>query len=264
MSPALALLAFVVAADVAPTTPADPAAAPPAFSSASSPSTSAAASSPSPSGRALPAADARATGLDTLPTAAVQIGAGLGGCCAGTCLGTPFLFIPVVGPVLGNAVAGMVIGFTEVVVGDAIGQKRGALLLPVAASTGALAVGAVIQLIVNVAFGITPTTSFDPANPGTLPPAASAAVGVSAAISLVSLTTALVVPAVLYQFNAVDKKSGDPGGFGMPGLIEPADPTLARGPTSPTTAPAPAPSATTPATTGDAQAPSSTPPALPY
>lgn len=264
MLSSLVLLALVVSADAAPTTPPDPAApaaatTPAPSSSSTSPATS------SSSGSALPAPDGKATGLDTVPTAGAQIGAGVGACCVGSCIALPCGFIPFVGGILGNTIAGLVIGTTEVVVGDAVGQKRGALLLPVAASTGALVAGGVAQLVISLAFGLSPI-AVDPTNPGAFPAVATGALVASGAISLVSVTTALVAPALIYQFTAVDKQPGDTGGFGMPGITEPADPTGTRGktPSTSTTAPAAGSSSTTPAAGSEPPASTPPPPTVPY
>jgi hypothetical protein len=213
---------------------------------------------PPPSGdRKLPPADAQ-PGLDTGPTVAAQIGAGVAACCVGGCITLPCGFIPFVGGPIGSCIGGLLIGSTEVVVGDAVGQKRGSLLIPALASGGILAAGSVATVVTNLVFGVTGNlANIDPANPAALaiPPAALA---ISVGISLTTVTAALVVPAVIYQFTAVDKEPGDAGGFGMPGVMEPADPTGTRGKAA-TTPAATTPSATTPSTSPPA--PTTPPPA---
>jgi hypothetical protein len=208
----------------------------------------------------LPAADAK-PGLDTGPTVAAQIGAGVAACCVGGCITLPCGFIPFVGGPIGSCIGGLLIGSTEVVVGDAVGQKRGSLLIPALAAGGILAAGSVATVVTNLVFGVTGNlTTIDPANPAALavPPAALA---ISLGISLTTVTAALVVPAVLYQFTAVDKEPGDAGGFGMPGVMEPADPTGTRSKAATTPATTAPPSATTPAPS--TPAPSTTAPATP-
>lgn len=179
--------------------------------------------SPPPAPTAGPAPDQKPTGLDTVPTAAAQMGAGVAGCCVGACIGAPCALIPFAGGFLSSIIVGTAIGATETVVGDAVGQKRAAMLWPVLSSAGILLVGQAAS--VGVLLALTGTAALDPTQ-------LTGALGVpqiaSAAVSLTALVAALVVPAVIYQFTGVEKEAGDRGGFGMPGITEPADPTGTR------------------------------------
>lgn len=205
---------------------------------------------------AAPIPDAKPQGMDGVATAGAQMGAGVGACCVGGCVAIPCAFVPFVGPFLGSIVSGVIIGGTETVVGDALGQKRAAMLWPVLASSGILVAGGLVNLGIGRAFGFS-STVLDPNNLNGLGSIPSLALGVSVGVSLTTVVAAVVVPALIYQFTGVDKEPGDTGGFGVPGFVSPADPTGTRATkaaTSPT--PSPAPTASTPPAT----APSTSPP----
>jgi hypothetical protein len=180
---------------------------------------------PAPSPPSAPAPDAKPAGMDVVPTAAAQCGAGVAGCCVGTCVAAPCSLIPFVGLVTSPLIVGTAIGASETVVGDALGQKRAALLWPVVASVGIMATGALANLGLSLALGLG-ASALDPRvfASGALPAAYIA----SSAVSLGTLVLAGVVPVIIYQFTGVDKEPGDAGGFGMPGIMAPADPTGTR------------------------------------
>ncbi len=205
---------------------------------------------------AAPIPDAKPQGMDGVATAGAQMGAGVGACCVGGCVAIPCAFVPIVGPILGNVVSGVIIGGTETVVGDALGQKRAAMLWPVLASSGIMVVGGLVNLGVGLAFGLS-SAVLDPSNLAQNTGALGVAFGVSAGVSLTTVVAAVVVPALIYQFTGVDKEPGDTGGFGMPGIVGPADPTGTRG-SKASTSPTPSPTASTPpATAPSTSAPSS-------
>ena len=199
---------------------------------------------------AAPIPDAKPQGMDGVATAGAQMGAGVGACCVGGCVAIPCAFVPFVGPFLGSVVSGVIIGGTETVVGDALGQKRAAMLWPVLASSGILVAGGLVNLGIGLAFGFS-STVLDLNNLNGLGSIPSLALGVSAGVSLTTAVAAVVVPALIYQFTGVDKEPGDTGGLGMPGLVGPADPTGTRAgkaATSPTPSAASTPPATAPST----------------
>lgn len=172
-----------------------------------------------------PAPDAKPAGMDVVPTAAAQCGAGMAGCCVGACVAAPCSLIPFVGVVTSPLIVGTAIGASETVVGDALGQKRAALLWPVVASVGIMATGTLANLGLSLALGLGAST-FDPSvlTSGALP----AGVLATSAVSLGTLVLAGVVPVIIYQFTGAEKEPGDAGGFGMPGIMTPADPTGTR------------------------------------
>lgn len=174
---------------------------------------------------AAPAPDAKPTGMDAVPTGAAQCGAGMVGCCVGSCVAAPCSLIPFVGLVTSPLIVGTAIGASETVVGDALGQKRAALLWPVVASVGIMATGALANLGLSLALGLG-ASALDPSvlTSGAL----SAGVLATSAVSLGTLVLAGVVPVIIYQFTGVEKEPGDAGGFGMPGITAPADPTGTR------------------------------------
>jgi hypothetical protein len=173
-----------------------------------------------PAPKPLPVADAP-SGWDTLPTVAVQAGAGAGMCLVAGCaiglIGLPLgllaaAFPPIVlvtAPVL-NGVAGALIAVSEVYVGDLLGKKRGAMLWPVVTGAGVLAVtgltGAIVALVPL----------------GTNAPPLLAT-GLQLGIAVVGVTLGIAAPIAVYQLLAEDKQAGDTG-QGLPGLFEPARP----------------------------------------
>jgi len=189
--------------------------------------------------RVLPASD-RVDGLNDVATGAVQMTAGAGACCLGSCVAAPLVFVPVAGPLLvtvaSPVVAGVAAGGAEVVVGDALGNKRGALLVPALTSVGLLAAGTAGGILYRVLIPLTPETTVRVAEFGE----SELRLGGDTLISTVFTIAAVVVPAIIYQTTAVEKEPGDRGGF--PGFVEPADPTgtrAARTKTKTTTAPSP-------------------------
>lgn len=245
-----AIAVTIAAQGVAPPPPPPVAAADGALEAPVQPSTPPAVVAPA----ATPPPDAKPQGMDGVATAGAQMGAGVGACCVGACVAIPFAFVPFVGPILGNVVSGVIIGGTETVVGDALGQKRAALLWPVLASSGIMVVGGLVNLGVGLAFGLN-SAVLDPGvlvGPNT--ERLNVAFGVSAGVSLTTVVAAVVVPALIYQFTGVDKEPGDTGGFGVPGFVSPADPTGTRA-TKAATSPTPSAASTPPAT-----APSTSPP----
>jgi hypothetical protein len=228
--------------------PTDPAAAPvvepPAAPVAEAPPSAAPAASTSPPATA-PAPDAKPAGMDVVPTAAAQCGAGVVGCCVGACVAAPCAFIPIVGQVAQPLIVGTAIGASEAVVGDALGTRRSALLWPVLSSVGVMTVGTVVNVGAAIVLGIG-LSALDPGQlaAGALP-TSYLALG---AISLGTLVLAGVVPVVVYHLTGVDKEPGDAGGFGMPGIVAPADPTgtrAAKAASSSSNAPPPASSSPT-------------------
>lgn len=215
------LVTAQAATDTPPAAAPDPAAAAPAVEAP--PPVAPPASSPPPA--AAPAPDAKPAGMDVVPTAAAQCGAGMAGCCVGACVAAPCSLIPFVGIVTSPLIVGTAIGATETVVGDALGQKRAALLWPVVASVGIMATGALANLGLSLALGLG-ASALDPSvlTSGALPAAYIA----SSAVSLGTLVLAGVVPVIIYQLTGVEKEPGDAGGFGMPGITAPADPTGTR------------------------------------
>ena len=177
--------------------------------------------------RVLPPPE-RVDGLNDVATGAVQMAAGAGACCLGSCVAAPLVFVPVVGPVLATVVtpviAGAAAGGAEVVVGDAVGNKRGALLVPVLTSVGLLAVGTAGGIVYRALVPPTPETTVRVAELGG---AAELRVGGDVLISTVFTIAAVVVAAIIYQTTAVEKEPGDRGD-GLPGLVEPADPSGTR------------------------------------
>ena len=176
--------------------------------------------------RVLPAAD-KVDGLNDVATGAVQIGAGIGGCCLGSLLAAPLVLLAVVGPAVATVavpiVAGVATGGTEVVVGDALGVKRGALVVPVLTSVVLLAAGTAGSAIYT---RVVPQTEANSVLVYDAGDAGQVRAGLEVVISTVFTVAAVAVPAIIYQVTAVPKEPGDHGGF--PGLIEPADPTGAR------------------------------------
>ena len=174
-------------------------------------------------------------GMGGLGTGAVQSAIGLGACVGGCCVATPFsclaAFIPVVGPFVSAAVAALIVGpiiaIAEVWAGDGMGQKRAALIWPLALAIGSVALGSFAGLAVSQ---VGPQLQFG-SNPNLLsvftPP-----------IVCGGLTTAVIGPVVLYHLLAVDKQPGDTGS-GFPGFFEPADPTGTRGKKAPPPSSAP-------------------------
>lgn len=157
-----------------------------------------------------------ARGMDEVNTTFTQIAAGAGACCVGSVIALPLSLIPVVGPFVGEAVAGALIGGTEAVVGDVVSKKRAGLLLP-------LGVGAAISV-----GGVVGATIWDASVPAADNVLASAPVGDSTVVVTKSVfitagatVLAVVVPAVIWQLTADDKAAGDDGG-GLPGLLGPA------------------------------------------
>lgn len=212
--------------------------------------------SPSPSTTA-PAPDAKPAGMDVVPTAAAQCGAGMVGCCVGSCVAAPCALIPIVGQVAQPLIVGTAIGASEAVVGDALGTKRSALLWPVLSSVGVMAVGAVVNVGAAIVLGIG-LNGLDPtqlANGAALP-ASSLALS---AISLGTLVLAGVVPVVVYHLTGVEKEPGDPGGWGMPGITAPADPTGTRAAKQATSSSTAAPPAAPPPSSSSTTPPTATP-----
>jgi hypothetical protein len=174
---------------------------------------------------------------EPLPTAAAQVGAGAAAACfTGVCVGVPLGFVPF-GSVIANGVAGLMIGGTEVVVGDAVGPWRAALLWPMVTSSAILVAGSVASLSIAVANRA--PLSIDPNNPGVYLTAPEARLPL--AIQGASVVAAVIAPAVVYAVVAVPKAAGDGGGFGMPGLVVPADPTGAAAPELAPASPLPEP-----------------------
>jgi len=200
---------IVVPTPITTTTPAPPPSPPPA---------------PPPPASPPPAPErAKPDGWDTVPTAAAQIGAGVGGCCVGACVSLPCAFIPFVGGILSNVVTGVVIGSVETVVGDALGKTRSPVIWPVLASSAILVASGLVNMGVTAAFGV---TTFDPNNPTAI--LSSPAVPITLAVGLGGTLLALIVPAAAYHLTSVDKEEGDKGGLSMPGIFSPADPNGAR------------------------------------
>ncbi len=172
----------------------------------------------------------------TLETMGAQLGAGTAAAVlTGVCVGIPANFIPF-GSIVANGVAGLMIGGTEVVVGDALGPDRAALLWPMVTSSAILVVGGTAS--VGAALYTRAPLSIDPSNPGVYLTSPQARLPLF--IQGVSVAAAVVVPVVVYQIVSVPKEAGDGGGFGMPGMTVPADPTGTRlpelAPIEPTTA----------------------------
>jgi hypothetical protein len=206
----------------------------------------------------LPAPDAPPPGWDAVPTGAVQGLAGTGACCVAGCLSIPLAFVPVVGPVVANVIAGVLVGTTETVVGDAVGNTRGALLWPVLTSSGIFVAGGIAATVASVAVAVTVPVTFETITSGTYLAAAFIPVGIAVATSVAGVA----VPVVAYHLTAVPKEPGDAGGFGMPGIAEPADPTGTRtNKAAPPTPPPPPPPATstTPATSDTSPTPEPAP-----
>jgi hypothetical protein len=183
---------------------------------------------PAAAPRASPAPDPTAapSGWDGMSTGAAQVGAGTAACCVGACVTLPCALIPFAGGVLSSLVVGAIVGGTEAVVGDAVGQKRGAMLWPILASSGIFVAGGLINLAITLGAGLGSVTPINP--DGTLNPAYQGILFVSLGVSLATLVAGIVVPALVYQLTGVDKEPGDEGGFGMPGFTSPADPTGTR------------------------------------
>ena len=170
-------------------------------------------------------------GLEPLPTAAVQLGAGVGACCVGSVIGTvPCLglsLIPIAGPVLGPVACALIsggsIGGVEAYVGDAFGQQRAPALWPIIAGVAPmLATAAVFG-----AYDVFATANISPTSSAAqqqdfINRSQGAVVAVLAVVSIAPVV-AVALPAALYAATAVDKKPGDTG-QGLPGLLDPASP----------------------------------------
>ncbi len=179
--------------------------------------------SPSLSPSRVIAADPRAV-ADDVTTTFAQVGVGLGASCVASCVALPLALVPVAGGLLYNGAIGVVTGAAEGFVGDAIGRKRGPLIVPVIVGAGVSLVGTASAMIWDALVPVTATNSI--------------VVGqfegrelrlgiVSTAIVAVATVATVVVPALVYQGVAVDKAAGDRGD-GLPGLFAPANPTGTR------------------------------------
>ena len=191
----------------------------------------------------------RVEGLNDVATGAVQVAAGAGACCLGSCLAAPLVFVPVVGPVLVTVatpiVAGVAVGGAEVVVGDALGDKRGALLVPILTAVGLLAVGSAGSTAYSALVPLSTSNSVRVAQVGDVDIRAGGDVVIATVFSI----AAVVVPAIIYQATAVAKETGDRGG--LPGFFAPADPTGTRAAKAKTTT---APSPSSPASSSSTSA----------
>jgi hypothetical protein len=177
---------------------------------------------------AVPAADPPSSeAWGGFGTGAAQVGTGLAVCV----LCSPVLLCPGWGGCIHNAIVGVAAGVAEPVVGDWLGAKRGTLLWPLLASMGVGAATGIASLVTFFVVGgsaefIDPTLALG----GLL--LAPAVVG------LVGGGLIALVPALTYQFGAVDKMPGDTG-EGFPGFLEPTDPTGTRNGVAPAPTPPP-------------------------
>lgn len=170
-------------------------------------------------------------GMDPLLTTAAQIGAG----CGVALLMAPCFVLPYVnfctGPIA-CLVAPAAIGSVETLVGDLLGQNRGALLWPVLAGYGGELLGLGVYTVAVVVTGLlagggiaglTTVLSRDP-NPSVLIPALLASYGVvilgAAVGALAGGTLCATAPALAYMFTSEPKKPGDTE-FRFPGLTAP-------------------------------------------
>lgn len=135
--------------------------------------------------------------------------------------------VPLVGPVVSTLVAGVIVGGTETVVGDAIGQSRSPLLWPVVTSTSIFLAGGVTSVVVSTANAYSASDALYRLIVGG---------PVQTAIAVVTGIVGVAVPVIAYHLAAVPKEHDDPGGLSMPGILVPSDPTNSRD--APSTTPA--------------------------
>lgn len=174
-------------------------------------------------------------GIDPLPAAFVEMAAGTGACCVGSCIGAVPCFaisvIPTVGLYLGlgacAVTAGTAVGITEGTIGDVFGTQRAPLVWPI--------VGAVVPLVVTT--GVLTGSQLYLQSRGVVPPAdpsdqaalaryeqqAGPVPYIDDVALLVGAVAAVVAPAIIYGVIAVDKGPGDEG-QGFPGVFSPAAP----------------------------------------
>jgi len=175
-----------------------------------------------------------ATGLDPFTTAGAQVGVGTVGCCVGCCVAIPFTIgiglTPVVGTYIsgfvGNIIIGTVIGGSEAVAGDWWGKQRAPMIWPIVASAGVLTAAAVASTVLSLVSAqvVQPPANFTDPNALNKYLAQAGGFGLaSIAINVGAIAIAIVLPAGVYMWTAVDKKPGDTG-QGFPGLLSPADP----------------------------------------
>lgn len=181
---------------------------------------------------AAPGALAEVPGMDPVARGALQVAAGCGTVAVlGLCYVIPWVSF-VTGP-LATCLAPALIALVETVVGDFVGQTRGALLWPILAAYGASVVGGLIiagAAVGSVAlfaggFAALVTTL----GQGLDPLAIIAVLLGSYAVLLGSLAAAIVVdvllvviaPVVAYALTSDRKAPGD-SGFRFPGVITPS------------------------------------------
>ncbi len=152
------------------------------------------------------------------------MGAGVGACCVSGCVTIPCLFVPFVGSIAGNCISGTIIGATETVVGDAVSQKRSAMLWPSVTAIAISIVGGAVNL--GLSFALLGSGALVPDL--NQPFAPTPFLLASSAVSLVTVTAAIIAPAIVYHLLGVDKEPDDQGGLGFPGIFSPADPTGGR------------------------------------
>jgi hypothetical protein len=180
----------------------------------------------------VPPADAPSEGWGGFATGATQAGAGLAACVV--C--SPLLLCGGPGVCVHSVIVAAASGVATPVLGDWLGQNRGALAWPL---FSALALGAVTggtALAVSIVLGAVSPTEADLS---VLVAALGANVLIPASIGLVGGGLTALVPVVVYGIASTPKKPGDHG-EGFPGFFSPADATAA------TTAPPPAPTPPTP------------------
>jgi hypothetical protein len=173
-------------------------------------------------------------GLDGFATGLVQAGVGTG--VAGVLQASLYVLgmftaVPFVG-VVANAIScvncllvpGVVAGL-ETSVGDAMGKRRAGAIVPVVATyAGCCLLFSVEVATMTVLLGAALGQALQSPDPN----AAVAASVNSPAFAVANVVFAIVqpvivgvTPALAYAFAAEDKKPGDPGGFGMPGIMGP-------------------------------------------
>jgi hypothetical protein len=176
-------------------------------------------------------------GIAPVGVAAIQLGVGVGACCAGCCISVPFTIglglIPIVGGAassLGSSlIVGTTIGVAETWAGDAFGQQRAALIWPVVASAGILLSSSALSIVARIVEPATlpNPTQVDPTDPASVAAALGTAGGgplttIAGYYGLAACLGAIALPAIVYAITAEDKKPGDTGGF--PGIMEPGHP----------------------------------------
>ena len=188
-------------------------------------------------GGGAPTTAGASAGLDPFVTGLAQVGAGCGTGLAIGLVTAPCAFIPYVGACISLPIAcatPLAVGAVETIVGDALGQKRGALLWPILGTYGALLAGQVLiwgTALVSAALvgggiaGLTGVVTRSGTDPQVLLAALLGSYGVVLGAvlvaGLVSSVLYYVTPAIVYAFTSEDKKPGDTG-FRFPGLVAPS------------------------------------------